>query len=71
MKDGKCPKCGSSDVLHVEKRYPEVRGIVGVSLWSRVTVDDFVCGNCGFVEKYLSDLADVEKIRKKAVSEAE
>lgn len=66
MKTGKCPKCGSHDVLHVEKRYPEPRGVVGVTLWSRVPVDDYICGACGFAETYVSDLADMDKIRQKA-----
>lgn len=66
MKNGKCPNCGSVSVHHVEKRYPEPRGIVGVTLWSRVSVDDYVCGSCGFVETYLSDMGDLERIKKKA-----
>ena len=68
MKNGKCPKCESTDVLHVEKRYPEPRGVVGVTLWSRVPVDDYVCGACGLRETYLSDLADLDKIRKNATT---
>ena len=68
MKNGKCPKCGSTDVLHVEKRYPEPRGVVGVTLWSRVPVDDYVCGACGFRETYVSNLAELDKIRKKAAT---
>ena len=66
MKNGKCPKCGASSVHRVNKRYPEPRGIVGVTLWSSVSVDDYVCGACGFVESYLSDLKDMDRINKKA-----
>ena len=50
----------------VEKRYPEPRGIVGVTLWSSVPVDDYVCGACGFVESYVTDLKDLDRIKKKA-----
>jgi len=72
MKNGKCMKCGATDVHHVEKRYPEPRGIIGITLWSSVPVDDYICGACGFRETYLSDLADMDKIKKKAsVSEQE
>ena len=66
MKNGKFPKCWSTDVVHVEKRYHEPRGIVEVTLWSKVPVDDYICGACGLRETYLSDLADMEKIKKKA-----
>ena len=66
MKNGKCPKCGSAKILQIAKRYPEPRGVIGVTLWSRVPVDDFICGACGFVETYLHDLEDLSKIKKKA-----
>ncbi len=66
MKNRKCPKCGSADVLQVGKRYPEPRGVMGVTLWSSVAVDDFICGACGFVETYLHDMEDLGQIRKKA-----
>ena len=68
MKNGKCPKCESTDVLRVAKRYPEPRGVVGVTLWSKVPVDDYICGACGFRETYISDLADLDKIKKKATA---
>jgi ribosomal protein S27AE len=66
MKNGTCPKCGCACVYHVEKRYPEPRGVIGVTLWSRVPVDDYVCGSCGFVESYLNDLGDLEQVKKRA-----
>ncbi len=66
MKSGKCPKCGSADVLQVPKRYPEPRGVVAVTLWSSVPVDDFICGACGFVETYLHNMKDLDQIKKRA-----
>ena len=69
MKKGKCTKCGSKDILVVTKRYPEPRGAIGVTLWSKVTVDDYLCGECGFRETYLHDMKDIERIRKAAAKD--
>ena len=66
MKKGKCPKCESDDILLVSKRYPEPRGVIGVTLWSKVSVDDYVCESCGFRETYLHDMEDLGRIRKGA-----
>ncbi len=71
MKNGKCPKCECNDILHVSKRYPEPRGIAGVTLWSRVPVDDYVCRSCGLVETYLHDMEDLRRIREKATKAGE
>ena len=64
MKTGKCPKCGSTEIYIAAKRYPEPRGVVGVTLWSSVAVDDYICSSCGFIETYLHDMDSIQKISR-------
>jgi ribosomal protein S27AE len=64
MKNGKCTRCGASDIQKV----PNVLGhrdYRALSQFSGVKLNEYVCCNCGLVETYLADMKDVDKIKKK------
>jgi predicted nucleic-acid-binding Zn-ribbon protein len=66
MKNGKCTKCGASDVQKV----PIVLGhrdYRALTTFSGVKLTEYVCCSCGLVETYLADMRDVDKIKKKSV----
>lgn len=69
MKNAKqCPKCGSGRIMQLkgDSRQPWRRGIfTGWSLFSAVPVDVYVCGDCGYMEEWVSK-AHLPKLRKKA-----
>ncbi len=62
----KCPKCGSSDILYA-KGYTGGYGagsniFYGMTVFSAVDVDRYICGNCGFIEHYVRT-GDIESLR--------
>ncbi len=62
----RCPKCGSSDILYA-KGYTGGYGagsniFYGMTVFSAVDVDRYICGNCGFVEHYVRT-GDIESLR--------
>jgi len=61
MKDGKCAKCGSSEVKSIV-------GAAGLSLStvSHVWLRTYVCGECGYTENYVEP-----DDRKKVLAKAE
>lgn len=65
----RCSKCDSHDVLFVEA----VRGaygsgnvipLGGITIWSSVKVNRFICMTCGFCEEWISSHADREALRR-------
>ncbi|MFO1043002.1 MAG: hypothetical protein U0941_14525 [Planctomycetaceae bacterium] len=65
----RCSKCDSDDVLFVEA----VRGgygsgnvipLGGITIWSSVKVNRFICMTCGFCEEWISSHADREALRR-------
>ncbi len=63
---GKCPKCGSSDILYA-KGYTGAYGsgsniMYGVTIFSAVDVDRYICGSCGYVEHFVRE-ADIKSLR--------
>jgi ribosomal protein S27AE len=64
-----CPKCNSTEIIHV----PGSVGAYGVganiatgrTVFSRVKVSRYVCGRCGFIEEWVDELSDLEKIKQK------
>lgn len=66
----KCPKCGSSDILYA-KGYTGGYGagsniFYGMTVFSAVDVDRYICGNCGFIEHYVrtGDIASLRSSKK-------
>ena len=59
MKQGKCPKCGSTDVYSGEeiafKSGPFGSNSIPVALTSIASLDNYVCTACGLVESYISE----------------
>lgn len=76
MKNGTCPKCGSSEVLAGTDVFPKSGpfscNAIPVSLTAMAALDNYVCAGCGYVESYISRQEDIEIIRRKwpAVPEA-
>ena len=61
-----CPKCGSHDLFMV-KGYAGGYGtgnniMVGMTIFSAVPVNRYVCGYCGFTEEWI-DREDIERVR--------
>jgi predicted nucleic-acid-binding Zn-ribbon protein len=69
MKDGKCPKCGSTNV-YSGAAIPNKAGtndantisLGGASLSHMIPLDNYVCVDCGYVESYISDRAELKRI---------
>jgi len=69
MKDGKCPKCGSSQVFTATdlplKGGPFGSNSIPISLTSMASLDNYVCTDCGLVESYVADEEKLEEIARK------
>ncbi len=66
-----CPKCGSHDVFRVPGKagaYGTGNNIpVGMTIFSAVLVDRYICGHCGYSEEWINteDIPDLkEKYQK-------
>jgi hypothetical protein len=69
MKNGKCPKCGSAEI-YVAKDLPLKNGPFGsnsipISLTSIAALDNYVCVECGLVERYVAEEGKLREIVKK------
>ena len=68
MKNQKvCPKCGGSDILIIDG-YVGAHGagnniMLGVSIFSAIDVDRYICCSCGYTEEWVN-MGDIEAIRK-------
>lgn len=62
----KCPKCGSTDIFVIDGfcgAYGRGNNIeVGMSIFSAVSVDRYVCGQCGYSEEWVRT-EDIQKAR--------
>ncbi len=63
----KCPKCGGTDILYA-KGYTGGYGsgsniMYGVTIFSAVDVDRYICGCCGYVEHFVRE-QDLDSLRK-------
>ncbi|MBP5225133.1 MAG: hypothetical protein J6Z38_06085 [Lachnospiraceae bacterium] len=61
-----CPKCGSNDILTVDG-YCGAYGVgnnimVGLTIFSAVPVDRYVCCSCGYSEEWIRR-EDIEKVK--------
>jgi predicted nucleic-acid-binding Zn-ribbon protein len=76
MKEGKCPKCGSTNIYSGAdlplKSGPFGCNAIPVSLTTMAALDNYVCADCGLVESYVADEHMLKRITKKwnAVNEA-
>ena len=63
----RCPKCGSGDILVVDG-YAGAYGVgnnimVGMTIFSAVPVDRYVCGSCGYSEEWIR-MEHMDKVRE-------
>ena len=66
MQTGKCPKCDNTEIYVNTCRVGAAsRAKLPLSLMTEVAVDEFICAQCGFIESYLSDLRDMDKVKAK------
>ena len=69
MKRGKCVKCGSTNVRRGPKpnMWRNSTGMIPLgSAWgTNVGVRNYICADCGYVESYVVNDEDREKLRKK------
>ncbi|MEJ2041627.1 MAG: hypothetical protein P8X55_22270 [Desulfosarcinaceae bacterium] len=69
MKSGKCPKCGSEKIYTAEnmplKTGPFGSNSIPLSLTSLAALDNYVCLDCGFVERYVADKDKLDEINRK------
>ena len=63
----KCPKCNSDDVIRVRgssRGYGAGNNImVGMTIFSAVNVNRYICGNCGYCEEWIDEW-DIPKIKQ-------
>jgi len=69
MKKGVCPKCQSKEVYGGTKFSPKSgwnnSNTIPVSGLGTAALDNYVCGNCGYVESYIAKEKDLAAIRRK------
>jgi predicted nucleic-acid-binding Zn-ribbon protein len=69
MKNGKCPKCGSDKVYCGVDVYPKSgpfgSNSIPISLTSIAAVDNYVCTECGYLERYVAESEKLREIARK------
>ena len=71
MRDGICPKCGSTDVYsgaslpRMSKVGSYWSNVIPITLMGVAALDNYVCTACGYVESFISEAGSLEKIRRK------
>lgn len=69
MKQGKCPKCDSQEIYSgvdvLPKSGPFGSNSIPVSIVSIAALDNYVCTQCGYLERYVADEDKLKEISKK------
>jgi len=67
MRNGKCPKCGSNNVFTKKDGIGTGDGFyVRTSFMvSPSTINDYICTDCGYVERYIDDKKKLEEVAQK------
>lgn len=69
MKTGTCPKCNSKKVFSGAgiplKKGPFGSNSIPIGLTSIAALDNYVCGECGYVERYVSNRVKLDEISRK------
>lgn len=64
-----CPKCNSKDIIRIQGdigQYGSGNNIaVGFTTFSAIKVTRYLCGNCGYLEEWIDNEQDVEKLKEK------
>jgi len=69
LKTGICPKCKSHNIFSGAtvplKKGPFGSNSIPIGLTSIAALDNYVCGECGYVERYVSDPTKLAEIARK------
>jgi predicted nucleic-acid-binding Zn-ribbon protein len=69
MKKGICPRCGSKEIFNgsnvANKSGMHDSNAIPVSFFRSAALDNFVCGQCGYVESYIAKEKDLAAIKAK------
>ncbi len=69
MKDGKCPRRGSAEIYSGEELFlkagPFNSNAIPIGMTSAAAPDNYVCVDCGLVERYIAEDRKRSEIRKK------
>ena len=62
-----CPKCNSADIYRAEgELVGDGKNIIPCNLFTNVPVDRYICGDCGYVEHWVSQ-EHLDEIKKSKV----
>ena len=69
MKNGICPRCGGKEIFAgtrvLYKSGMQHSNTIPVSFFCMAKLNNFVCGQCGYVESYIAKEKDLATIKKK------
>ena len=69
MKGGTCPNCGSAHVYSgadmLLKGGMNRPNSISITTFTMARLDNYVCADCSYVENYIADQEDLDKIREK------
>lgn len=69
MKQGQCPKCHSQEVYAgvdvLPKSGPFGSNSIPISIVSIAALDNYVCVQCGYLERYVADSEKLKEISRK------
>ena len=69
MKKGICPRCRGKEIFNGStvsgKSGSHGNNAIPVSLFRSAALDNYVCGQCGYVESYVAGEKDLAAIKKK------
>lgn len=68
MKNGTCPKCGSTEVYDDTSKGRLARGYrdgLAIDGFSSIPLINYVCTDCGYTENYVQHKEDTERLKRK------
>jgi len=69
LKQGQCPKCHSQEVYAgvdvLPKSGPFGSNSIPISIVSIAALDNYVCVQCGYLERYVADSEKLKEISRK------
>ncbi len=69
MKNGTCPLCGGKEIYSGTgvqwKAGTHNYNCIPVSLFRAAALDNYVCGQCGYVQSFIAKEKDLAAIKKK------
>ena len=68
MKSGICPKCGSQEIYSKKEKKTFAPNKIDIDMWHVAIPEVFICGDCGYVERYIVTGFDVIKEKWKKLS---